>query len=128
MIVLNFAHPLTAAQQEQIVALTGQAISQIIEINSQIDQQQPLGPQIITLVDKAGLTPKQWQSEAILVNLPSLNFSAATLIAELHGRMGYFPPVIHLRPVAGALLPRFEVAEILNLQVLRDEARMRRAQ
>ncbi|WP_322494148.1 CRISPR-associated protein Csx15 [Chloroflexus sp.] len=128
MIVLNFAHPLTAAQQEQIVALTGQAISQIIEINSQIDQQQPLGPQIITLVDKAGLTPKQWQSEAILVNLPSLNFSAATLIAELHGRMGYFPPVLCLRPVAGALPPRFEVAEILNLQVLRDEARMRRAQ
>ncbi|MCS6889189.1 CRISPR-associated protein Csx15 [Chloroflexus sp.] len=128
MIILNYSHPITAAQQEQIIALTGQAISQIIDINSQIDQQQPLGPQIINLADAAGLSPAQWQSEAILVNLPALNFSAATLLAELHGRMGYFPPVLRLRPVAGAVPPRYEVAEILNLQVLRDEARMRRAQ
>lgn len=128
MIILNYSHPITAAQQEQIIALTGQAISQIIDINSQIDQQQPLGPQIINLADAAGLSPAQWQSEAILVNLPALNFSAAALLAELHGRMGYFPPVLRLRPVAGAVPPRYEVAEILNLQVLRDEARMRRAQ
>ncbi|GIV91195.1 MAG: hypothetical protein KatS3mg055_3713 [Chloroflexus sp.] len=126
MIVLNYAHPITTAQQEQIVALTGQSIAQLIDINSQIDQQQPLEPQIIALADAAGLTPQQWQSEEILVNLPSLNFSAAALLAELHGRMGYFPPVLRLRPIAGALPPRFEVAEILNLQVLRDEARARR--
>ncbi len=126
MIVLNYAHPITTAQQEQIVALTGQPIDRLIDINSQIDQQQPLEPQIIALADAAGLTPQQWQSEEILVNLPALNFSAATLLAELHGRMGYFPPVLRLRPIAGALPPRFEVAEILNLQVLRDEARARR--
>ncbi|WP_298821771.1 CRISPR-associated protein Csx15 [Chloroflexus sp.] len=128
MIILNYAHPITAAQQEQIVALTGQTIERLIDIPSQIDQQQPLGPQIVALADAAGLSPQQWQSEAILVNLPALNFSAAALLAELHGRMGYFPPVLRLRPIAGSLPPRFEIAEILNLQVLRDEARTRRAQ
>jgi hypothetical protein len=40
--------------------------------------------------------------------------------------MGYFPPVVRLRPVAGSLPPRYEVAEILNLQAIRDEARKRR--
>ncbi|WP_322815520.1 CRISPR-associated protein Csx15 [Chloroflexus sp.] len=128
MIILNYAHPITAAQQEQIVALTGQHIDRLLDIPSQIDQQQPLLPQIVAIADAAGLSPQQWQSEAILVNLPALNFSAAALLAELHGRMGYFPPVLRIRPMAGSLPPRYEVAEILNLQVLRDEARTRRAQ
>lgn len=128
MIILNYAHPITAAQQEQIVALTGQHIDRLLDIPSQIDQQQPLLPQIVAMTDAAGLLPQQWQSEAILVNLPALNFSAAALLAELHGRMGYFPPVLRIRPIAGSLPPRYEVAEILNLQVLRDEARTRRAQ
>lgn len=128
MIILNYAHPITAAQQEQIIALTGQHIDRLLDIPCQIDQQQPLLPQIIAMADAAGLSPQQWQSEAILVNLPALNFSAAALLAELHGRMGYFPPVLRIRPIAGALPPRYEVAEILNLQVLRDEARTRRAQ
>ncbi|MGQ9611251.1 CRISPR-associated protein Csx15 [Chloroflexus sp.] len=128
MIILNYAHPITVAQQEQIVALTGQHIDRLLDIPSQIDQQQPLLPQIVAMADAAGLSPQQWQSEAILVNLPALNFSAAALLAELHGRMGYFPPVLRIRPIVGSLPPRYEVAEILNLQVLRDEARTRRAQ
>jgi hypothetical protein len=128
MIVLNYSHPITPAQQEQIVALVGQAIEQVIDIPSQIDQQQPLAPQIVAMADAAGLSAQQWQSEAILINLPALNFSAAALLAELHGRMGYFPPVLRIRPVAGFMPPRYEVAEILNLQVLRDEARTRRSQ
>lgn len=128
MIILNYAHPITAVQQEQIVALTGQHIDRLLDIPSQIDLQQPLLPQIVAMTDAAGLSPQQWQSEAILVNLPALNFSAAALLAELHGRMGYFPPVLRIRPIAGSLPPRYEVAEILNLQVLRDEARTRRAQ
>ncbi|MDW8214662.1 MAG: CRISPR-associated protein Csx15 [Roseiflexaceae bacterium] len=126
MLLLNYAHPITDAQRVQIEALTGQSITRLLELPNQIDPQQPLAPQVVALVDAAGLTPQQWQSESILVNLPSLNFSAAVLLAELHGRMGYFPPVLRLRPVPGTTPPRFEVAEILNLQVIRDEARGRR--
>jgi len=48
------------------------------------------------------------------------------LLAELHGRMGYFPPIVRLRPVPNALPPRFEVAEIINLQAVREAARTRR--
>jgi len=127
MLLLNYSHPLTSDQLAHIASLTGQPIDRVVDLNSQIDTGQPLTPQIITLMDSAGLTPRQWQTEAILVNLPSLNFSAAALLAELHGHMGYFPPVVRLRPVKGAVPPRFEVAEILNLQAIRDEARTKRA-
>lgn len=123
MILLNFAHPLTKQQIEQIESLTGESVERLIEINSQIDPQEPLIPQVMTLADRCGLSPVEWQTLPILVNPPSLNFSAVILIAELHGRMGYFPPCIRLRPVKDALPPRFEVAEILNLQAVREAAR-----
>ncbi len=48
------------------------------------------------------------------------------LLAELHGRMGYFPSILRLRPVRDSLPPAFEIAEILNLQALRDRARQRK--
>jgi len=132
MLILNFAHPLTEEHLAQIEALTGQKIERVIVVNSQIDPQQPLAPQVAAMADAAGLTPEEWQTRPILVNPPSLNFSAVALIAELHGRMGYFPPCIRMRPVVGpdgqrVVPPRFEVAEILNLQAIRDEARRLRA-
>jgi hypothetical protein len=38
----------------------------------------------------------------------------------------YFPACIRMRPVAGARPPRYEVAEVLDLQTVRDGARQRR--
>ncbi|HEY58059.1 MAG TPA: hypothetical protein G4O04_05935 [Anaerolineae bacterium] len=132
MLLLNFAHPLTDEHLAQIEHLTGQKVDRVMVIDSQVDTQQPLAPQIAAMADAAGLTPEEWQTLPILINPPALNFSAVLLVAELHGRMGYFPPCIRMRPVVGpdgqrVVPPRFEVAEILNLQALRDEARHRRA-
>jgi hypothetical protein len=78
------------------------------------------------LADSADLTSEQWQTQPILVVLPSLNYAAAALLAELHGRMGYFPSIVRLRPVKDALPPRYELAEIIDLQALRASARKRR--
>ena len=132
MLVLNFAHPLTDEHLAQIERLTGQKPERVIVINSQIDPQQPMAPQVVAMADAAGLSSEEWQTAPILINPPALNFSAVALIAELHGRMGYFPPCIRMRPVVGPdgqqlMPPRFEVAEILNLQEIRDRARQQRA-
>ncbi|GAB4282379.1 MAG: CRISPR-associated protein Csx15 [Candidatus Promineifilaceae bacterium] len=126
MILLNFAHPLNENQLAAIEQLIDGKIDRVVEIRSQIDAQQPLGPQITKMADTAGLTAEQWQSEALLVNPPSLNYSAVVLMAELHGRMGYFPACIRLRPVPESIPPRFEVAEIMNLQTIRSAARQNR--
>lgn len=126
MILLNFSHPVTDAQRAQIEVLTGQPVGVLLDVPTQFDEQQPFGPQLAALMAAIDLTPAQWQGEAILVVLPSLNFIAAALLAELHGRMGYFPPVVRTRPVADALPRRYEVAEILDLQGVREAARRRR--
>lgn len=126
MLLLNYSHPLTPAQLAQIETLLGQSIERVITIPSQIDAQQPLAPQVSQLAEAANLTPQEWQTAPLLLNPPALNFSAALLLAELHGRMGYFPPIVRLRPIPGSLPPQFEVAEVLNLQTVRESARKKR--
>jgi hypothetical protein len=131
MILLNFSHPLTPAHLAQIEALIDQEVERVVEVHSQIDAQQPLAPQVTILADQCNLTPAEWQSAPLLVNPPSLNFVAVVLLAELHGRCGYFPAHLRLRPVEGPdgsprLPPQYEVAEILDLQAARDEARKKR--
>ncbi len=126
MLLLNLSHPLTPSQRQQIEALAGQPIDHLIEIMPQFDEQQPFEPQAAALMAQIPLTPAEWQGEPILVVLPSLNFIAALLLAEMHGRMGYFPPVVRTRPVAGVLPRQYEAAEILDLQGARESARVSR--
>ncbi len=126
MILLNFSHPITAEQISQAEALTRQPISRVVDIPVSFEHQEPFLPQFDTLMRSIPLDETAWQSEPLLVNLPSLNFIAALLLAELHGRMGYFPPVLRLRPAPDTLPPRFEVAEILPLNTVREKARKTR--
>ena len=126
MILLNFSHPLTPEQTAQIETLIGQPVEQVIPLAVQFDHSQPFLPQLAALLAEIPLSPAQWQTAQILVAPPALNFITALLLAELHGRMGYFAPIIRLRPVEGSLPPRYEVAEILNLQAVRDQARKER--
>ena len=126
MVLVNFSHPLTEDQLKQLEDITGERIARVVQIDAQVDARRPLAPQVAAMVERVGLTPEEWQTLPILINPPSLNFSAVTLIAELHGRCGYFLPVVCLRPVSGAVPPRFEVAEVLNLQEVREDARTKR--
>jgi len=127
MVVVNFSHPLTPDHLSQLEALTGQKVERVVEAHSQIDPQEPLVPQVVALTDQAGLSPTEWQSLPLLVNPPSLNFIAVVLLAEVHGRCGYFPTHLRMRPVQRSVPPRYEVAEVLDLQAVRDGARGRRA-
>lgn len=126
MILLNFTHPLTADHLAQLEALAGQAVERVMDVPAQFDVAASFATQVSALVDGVGLSPVEWQTLPILVNPPALNVIAVTLLAELHGRMGYFPPVVRLRPLAGSVPPRFVVAEIVNLQAVREQARTTR--
>ncbi len=126
MLILNYSHPLTPNQIAQIEALRREKVSQVRDIPSQFDQQQPFEPQIAALIEASRLTAKEWQTTPLLIVPPSFNFIALALLAKLHGLMGYFPDCIRLRPVGEARPPRFEVAEILNLQALREAGRAKR--
>lgn len=121
MLVLNFSHPLTGEHQEQIAVLAGAAVGEIRAIPVQIDQLKPLEPQIHALLDMVQLTPQQWRTQPLLINPPGYAPVASALLAELHGRIGHFPSLIRLRPKPGPL-PAYEVAELLDLQALRESA------
>lgn len=126
MILLNFTHPLSQSQLQQLQSVVGEKIERTIHIPVQFEHDRSFVEQVRELADAAGLSPEEWQSSPILLIPPALNFIAVTLLAELHGRMGYFPPIVRLRPVHETLPPRYEVAEVINLQAVRDAARTRR--
>lgn len=126
MLLLNFFHPLTPEQLRQVEEMSGSKVERVIEVRTQFDHNRPFAAQVRELVDGLGLTPKQWQTTSLLINPPTLHVIAVTLLAHLHGRMGYFPAVLRLRPIPDTTPPQFEVAEIINLQAVRDEARQRR--
>jgi hypothetical protein len=129
MLILNFSHPLTAEQLAQIEGLTrkNEKITEVRDIPVQFDHTRPFVSQVTALVEACGLSAGEWQTTPLLIVPPALNFIAVALLAELHGLMGYFPACLRLRPVVGARPPRYEVAEILDLQTIRDEARRGRA-
>lgn len=136
MILLNFSHIISDDALSQLSDLvekrtkshagqTDLTVEQIM-VSVQFDPARSFVTQVVELVDGLSLSPTEWQNASILVNPPALNIIAVTLLAELHGRMGYFPTVVRLRPVEGSLPRRFEVAEIIDLSEVRDAARLRR--
>ena len=126
MLILNFTHPLTLEQRAQIEALAHTSIEEVRTIPVQIDQGEPLEPQITTIVDSVGLSSEEWQTRPFLVNPPGYAPAAFVLLAELHGRIGHFPSLIRLRPLPGSTPTTYEVAELINLQAIREDARRRR--
>jgi hypothetical protein len=112
MLILNFAHPLTDEHKVQIASLANMPIDEIRTIPAQIDQSQPLVPQVSAIVDAIQLISQQWQTWPLLINPPGYTPAAFVLLAELHGCIGYFPALIRLRPKLGPVTG-YEVAELL---------------
>ncbi len=126
MILLNFSHPLSETQLEAIKTATAQTEFDLREIKTQFDHQRPFPEQVTNLIHSLNIDTQTWQTAPILINPPSFTAIALTLFAELNGRMGYFPAIIRLKPIANSLPPQFEFAEIINLQAIRHQARTQR--
>ncbi|MCP4422786.1 MAG: hypothetical protein GY805_39760 [Chloroflexi bacterium] len=126
MIILNFAHPITANQKGQIEAAAGKSVTAVHHIPCQFDNQQPFPLQVREILDSVPLNAKQWQIEPLLINPPAYAPVAVTLIAQLHGRTGHFPTIIRIRPIPDSDPTQYEVAELINLQTVREDARKNR--
>lgn len=128
MIILNFSHPLTQEQIHQIEDLTTHKVQQVINIPFQLDNHFTFKDQVRDIFRQIGITPHQWQTMPVLVNLPGFAPAAALVIAEIHGRTGHFPTILRLKPDMRTNPPTYTVAEIINLQAVRDKARNTRYQ
>lgn len=125
MLILNFSHPLSEKQREQIEALANAPVEEVRTIPVRINQAESMEPQIIAIVNATGLSLQEWKTRPLLINPPGYAPAAFVLLAELHGRIGHFPSLVRLRPKPGPMTS-YEVAEILNLQAIRETARTRR--
>lgn len=126
MLLINFSHPLTQAQIEEVERIAGIKIDEVQQVPTQFDPDAPFLPQIQDLIQQVKLSAEDWQVLPLLINPPSLNIITALLVAELHGKMGHFPSIIRLKPVSNSSITAYAVAEIINLQTVRDQARSRR--
>jgi transposase len=127
MLIINLSHPLTAEQLSAIAERTGQPADQVWQRMPQFDHQRSLVEQIATLLDEIGLSAEEWQNVPILLNPPGFAPAAAVALAQIHGRSGHFPALIRLRPMAGSIPTRYELAELINLDAVRnDMARLER--
>jgi hypothetical protein len=126
MILINFSHPITDQQKQQLEAITNRTLGDVRSVTCHFDNALPFAEQVAAAVDEVGLSTAEWQEEAIVVNPPGYAPAATTLVAELHGRMGHFPSLMRIRPVADSNPPTFEVAEVINLHEVRERARARR--
>lgn len=125
MLILNFTHPLTPDHLAQIERLADSHVEEVRTIAVQIEQRESLTEQIVAIVDGVGLAFEAWQTRPLVINPPGYAPAAFVLLAELHGRIGHFPTLVRLRPKPGPVTS-FEVAELLNLQSVREAARRRR--
>lgn len=123
--LLNFGRPLSEYQRDQIEQALGYRISRIIGKQVDFEEEEDFGPQVVALLDGIGFTPHEWQTIPLLVNPPGFAPAAVCVLSELHGRMGHFPTVIRSRPAPAGTMQQYTVAEIINLQALRDAARRR---
>jgi hypothetical protein len=126
MIFINFGHPLRQEIINEIQEHSGKPIDSLLEITPQFDHEISFEDQLVDLIERTGLSSKDWQTNEILINPPTHPLIALGLVAELHGRMGYFPAVVRLKPREGATPTVFDLAEIINLQGLRENARKQR--
>lgn len=127
VLLLNFSHPITPEQSEQIAKLVGVDASELKVVDVPVQ----VGPgnieeQMSQLLDKVPITAREWQDPRKLVNLPGLSLAAGVLLAQLDGRIGDLPAILRLKRMEGSVITRFEVEEIVNLAQLRDRARLHR--
>lgn len=118
MILLNFAHPISSVLQDQIEARITERVY-IAQITVQLDLDKPFADQIVALVEQANLTPEDWQTEKLLINPPGLAPATACILAEIHGRTGYFPTILRLKQSQDV----WTLAEIIDLHIVRNADR-----
>jgi hypothetical protein len=123
-IILNFAHPLTEAHREQAGRLRpGLERSRVIDLPVHFTEETPYEEQVAALIERAGLTAREWQTLPLIINPPGYAPIAAILLAYLHGLRGGFPDLLRIaRDADGA----YVVAEIVKLQSVRESGRVAR--
>jgi hypothetical protein len=119
--LVNFGHPLSSSNLKKVMTMCNLEVKEYL-ISSQHDRTRSLAEIARELTDLVGFSANEWQTEFIILNPPGLSPLAIAIVTEIHGRSGKFPGLINICPFSEKPT-RYEVTEVINLQVLRDMAR-----
>ncbi len=127
-LILNFSgHPVLSGQITTISKILDWPLSQVIDVQvGTIAEDKKFVDNILKVIEKIDLSAEQWQTANIVVISAGYSAIWSVLLAGIHGRIGYFPDVVHLRPGTIGSKEKFEVAEILNLREIRHSSRDKR--
>jgi hypothetical protein len=121
MILINFSAPFKPLQISQVEALSHEPVTRVVDLVFNIDSDMQVLPQFKNTMSRLKLSNTDLQAELVVVNLPQQNYLSVMVLAELHARMGYFPPIVRTRMRASGILPFYEVAEVVDLQTIEDQ-------
>ncbi|ACA60320.1 CRISPR-associated protein Csx15 [Candidatus Desulforudis audaxviator] len=123
VIAINFSsHPLTSFQQEQLRERFHVHIEELIELPVHFLAQEDLKPQAKKWIEEVGLALEEWSEKNIVLILPGLAPGAATILAAIHGLRGGFPKILWVYQAPNDRT-QYEVAQVVDLQALRDMGR-----
>jgi len=122
MLLINFSLPLNQGQLRQAESLLRESIDQVINFPIHLDSDLPILPQFKIAMKEFPLPAEKVRIEPVVVILPAANYLAALILAELHAWMDYFPIILRIRMQPYSLPPRYEVAELINLQETEDSS------
>jgi hypothetical protein len=127
-LIINFSgHPVLPGQQKDIGQMMHWQTPEVITVSlGNVAEDHHFVSTIEKAVEKVALSPEEWQSTPLVVIAAGYTAVWSVVLAELHGRLGYFPDVVRLRPASTASNEKFEVAEILNLREVRHNSRDKR--
>jgi len=99
-IVLNFSgHPVLSDQLKTIEKLLQWPSSEVMDVQlGTIAEDRNFIANIVKAIEKIDLSPVQWQASSIVAIPAGYSAIWSVVLAEIHGRLGYFPDVVHVRP------------------------------
>ena len=127
-LILNFSgHPVLPGQQQDIGQMMHWPSPEVIDVSlGNVAEDHNFVATIEKAVEKIDLTPEEWQTTPLVVIPAGYAAVWSVVLAELHGRLGYFPDVVRLRPAKTVSNEKFEVAEIMSLREVRHNSRDKR--
>ena len=115
VILVNFSHPISAAQLEQIAGMLHVNVSNIAvtTIKVEMDLQAPFSPQVDNLFRQL---PEYLDTRVqVLINMPGLAPVAAMLTPLLLDYFSNSFKLIRLTSVSGSAMTSYEVFELIDI-------------
>lgn len=128
LLIINLYHALQPEQLEALADLLAGREFHVVDVLIQFQVSQPYEEQIKALVGQCAdlMLEKGAAPENSMIIPPAQNFITAGLLAYWHGLFGFFPSVVRIGKREGGVTPEFKIAEIMNLDDYRNQARQLR--